>query len=331
MTDRKSKTKDFTWVPGHGPDVESVLRLTKQFQMPKQPMGEAWFMGPKRKMFAELMAITPDHWNPDLLCRPLDELASGPGCFGYRPGWTAWAHFLLAHLTTRIDGSMWTSAYEQLISAFVAHYPDENMTGPYEEFRSDVLSTVGKIPMATMNWNHGELRGSGLISSIEETPHGPFISCGGAFSAALFLNLKYLNEDKVAGWLSSVFAIRDPIWRVKLALWIEASSQILIGSGHQPCALEFEPSDGSGWEASWCLKGSSPSKDVDASQIEVPFINENRQQVFHDVLKAHLSVSALDALIAYLATLELQYPGINYICDRLSRSASAITRDYDLA
>lgn len=49
MFDRESKTQDQKWVPGSGPEVKSVLRLTKQFSMPKRPMGEAWFMGAKRR------------------------------------------------------------------------------------------------------------------------------------------------------------------------------------------------------------------------------------------------------------------------------------------
>jgi hypothetical protein len=159
-------------------------------------MGEAWFMGVKRRMFNELMTDSPDHWTPDVLRQPLYELASGPGSFGHLPEWTAWTHFLLAQLPTRIDGPSWASIYECLISAFIAHYPDERAAGPYEGFYADVLATVGRIPMSAGNWLDGGLAERGIISSIEKMPNGPCISSGGAFSAALFLHLKYLDPGR---------------------------------------------------------------------------------------------------------------------------------------
>lgn len=293
-------------------------------------MGEAWFMGTKRRMFTELMTDTPDHWTPDLLWTPLYELASGPGSFGCRPEWTSWMQFFLAQLPTRIEGPAWSSAYECLVSAFIAHFSDEQVAGPYDGFYGDVLATLGKIPMSPTNWVDGWLSGKGLISSVENTVYGPSISCGGAFSAALFLHLKYLNEHAVVDWLSSVFAIRDHIWRIKLILWLEASSFLLINSGHQPSELEDEPSDGSGWEASWCLKGSSPSRHVDASQIEIPFISERRQQILRDQVQSQLSIADLDALTACLVALDAQYPGIGQIRGRFSQSARVIARDYRL-
>lgn len=317
-------------MPGSGPDVDAVLRLTRQFRAPNQPMGEAWFMGTKRRMFNELMTNPPDHWTPDLLRQPLYELASGPGCFGYLPEWTSWTHFLLAQLPTRIDGSSWTSIYECLVSAFMAHYPDEHVAGPYEGFYSDVLATVGRVPMSAGSWPGGRLSEKGVISSIEETPNGPFISCGGAFSAALFLHLKYLGQADIGGWLSSVFAIRHYIWRIKLVLWMEAASPVLTGSG-QPSDLEFESSDGSGWEASWCLKGNSPCKDVDPTQIEIPFIDEKRREIFRGAVKASMSVADLDALNAYLGALDVRYPGMDQICGQFRRAARVIVKDYGLA
>jgi hypothetical protein len=278
-------------------------------------------------MFTELMTNAPDQWTPDLLRQPLYELASGPGCFGYRPEWTTWTHFLLAQLPTRIDGSSWASIYEHLVSAFMAHYPNELSPAPYEGFYPDVLATVGKLPMSPTNWTDGRLSEDGVISSIEKTVYGPFISGGGAFSAALFLHLKYLDQDDIIDWLASVFAIRDLIWRVKLVFWIEASSPALLGSG-QPSELAFESDHGSGWEPCWCLKGSSPSKDVDASQIEIPFIDEKRQRLFRDAVKAHMSIAEMDALDAQIRTLAMQYPDIDYVCDRLRSAAIVIARDY---
>jgi len=293
-------------------------------------MGEAWFMGAKRRMFNELMTDTPDHWSPDLLQSPLYELASGPGSFGCRPEWTTWTQFFLAQLPTRIESPSWASAYECLVSAFIAHFPDERIVGPYDAFYCDVLATLGKIPMSPINWVDGRLSGKGVISSVEKTVNGPSISCGGAFSAALFLHLKYLNEHSIVDWLSSVFAIRDHIWRIKLILWLEASSLLLINSGHQPSELDFDSSDGSGWEPSWCLKGSSPSKDVDASQIEVPFISDQRRQIFREMVQTCLSIADLDALTECLVALDVQYPGIRHTRGRLSQAARAIARDYRL-
>jgi hypothetical protein len=41
MFDKESNTKGVAWTPGSGPDLEAILRLTKQFRAPGQPMGEA--------------------------------------------------------------------------------------------------------------------------------------------------------------------------------------------------------------------------------------------------------------------------------------------------
>ncbi|HET7332494.1 MAG TPA: hypothetical protein VFJ26_16990 [Dyella sp.] len=330
MFDRKLNAKKVAWTPGCGPDVDAALRLTRYFRMPPRPMGEAWFMGAKRRMFDDLMTDTPDHWTPEVLRQPLYELASGPGCFGHLPEWTAWTHFLLAQLPTRLDGASWASIYECLISAFIAHYPDERADGPYEGFYADVLATVGRIPMSAGNWLDGELAERGIISSIEKTPNGPCISSGGAFSAALFLHLKYLDQADIGSWLPSVFAIRDYIWRIKFVLWMDASSSILLGAG-QPSDLEFDSGDGSGWEASWCLKGNSPCKDVDPSQVEVHFIGGSRQQLFRDAVKAHVTIADMDALNACLEVMDMQYPGTDQICNRFRRAASVIARDYGLA
>lgn len=140
----------------------------------------------------------------------------------------------------------------------------------------------------------------------------------------------FLDQADIGGWLPSVFAIRDYIWRIKFVLWMDASSSILLGAG-QPSDLEFDSDDGSGWEASWCLKGNSPCKDVDPSQVEIPFIGSSRQERFRDAVKAHVTIADMDALNAYLEAMDTQYPGMDQICNQFRRAASVIARDYGLA
>lgn len=330
MSLRALKQGTCLWVPGVGPDAAALRRLEERAPMPTYPMGEALFMGEERRFFNELMSESPDQWAPELIDSVLGSLASGPGCFGHLQEWTDWLHFLVPRLLARIDDWRWASVYEGMVSAFMAQYPDERSEYPYDRFLADILTTLGRIPMSASNWNDGRLVVGKVISSIEEIPHGPFISCGGALSAGLFLNLKYLDEGLASIWLASVFAIEDSIWRIKLVIWIAQSSELLLKSGQQPLVLESEASFGSGWHGCWCPQGGNPSEDVDPLQVTVPFLSDMRRQWFGDELRRHLNRATLENLDADLTELEQARPDLYVIRGQFTRASREIIQDYQL-
>jgi len=293
-------------------------------------MGEAWFMGEERRLFKELMTERPDQWSLELIEVVLQNLASGPGCFGHLQEWTDWLHFLIPLLLVRIDDRRWADTYESMVSAFIAQYPDERSAPLYKGFFSDVLATLGRIPMLASNWNDGRLADGKVISSVESTASGLFISCGGALSAGLFLNLRYLEHDHVAAWLASVFAIKDPLWQAKLVLWMARSRALLVESGRQPAALRSEHEYGSGWQESWSLKGANPSPKVDKSQVAMPFLSEVREQQFRDELRHHLNPPLLKSVDNELAELQRGDEGMYSIRVLFDAACGEIVNDYKL-
>ena len=318
------------WVAGVGPDAEALHRLEQHFRMPASPMGEAWFLGKERRLFTELMNEAPDQWPIDLIETVLHDLSSGPGCFGPLQEWTDWLHYLTPKLLPRISDWQWACVYESLISAFMAHYPDERGRYPYSGFLEDILATLGRVPMASFNWKDGCLAEDGLISPIHDSVYGLSVLCGGSFSAGIFINLKYLDEESAISWLASLFAIDDTVWRIKLVLWISKSSALLLDPGNQPDVLENEPSNGSGWSACWCLGGSKPSPEVDPSQLAVPFLSGPRLQLFRRELQRHLTCASLADLGARLEEMERSTPDLYGIRVQLDMAAGEIIRDYQL-
>lgn len=298
--------------------------------MPAKPMGEAWFMG-ERSLYTDLLDKDASRWSQEVIESAMNSLASGPGCFGPRQEWTDWLHYLTPKLLPRIEDWRWAGLYESLVTAFMAQYPDERMDYPYDSFLEDTLATLGRIPMASANWTEEQIAENGVVPPILLTPNGPFLSCGGAMSAALFLHLKYLDEQVIPAWLASVLAIKDPVWRSKLVMWVAQSKALLLESGKQPLDLKYETDGGSGWYDCWCLRGSNPAPQVDPSQVTLAFLNGARQQRFHDEFRCVMSCAALGDLDREVAALEEAQPEVCGIRVLLDQASGEVIRDYQLS
>jgi len=327
MSKKIDRRRALLWEPGVGPDTDALHRLEKHFRIPAQPMGEAWFMG-ERWLYTDLLDKDSERWPAGEIGGAVNSLASGPGCFGLRQEWTDWLHFLVPRLLARCDDWRWADIYESLVTAFMAQYPDELAEYPYEGFLDDTLATLGRVPMAAANWKDGQIAGCGVVQPIEITRNGPFLSCGGSFSAALFLNLMYLDEEQVARWLASVLAIKDPIWRIKTVMWVAQSKPLLLEVGKQPLDLKYEPDWGSGWHDCWCLHGSNPAPNVDPSQVVLPFLGVRRQDLFRSELQQRLSQASLESLDAEIAEMEQAVPEMYGIREMLDLASREIIRDY---
>src|SRR5262245_14259846 len=81
MKKLRQRMERFVWQPGVGRDPDALARLRTQFRRPPEPMGEAWFMGERRRMFHELGGDLGQISAGDLQ-KPLQEIASGTSSFG---------------------------------------------------------------------------------------------------------------------------------------------------------------------------------------------------------------------------------------------------------
>lgn len=285
----------------------------------------------ERRLFTEFLRGDARQWPVHVIGSAVTSLASGPGCFGPLNEWTEWWHFLAPRLVPLIDGGRWAGIYESLVTAFMAQYPDERDQYPYGGFLEDTLATLGRVPMSAAGWKDGALVEWGLVTSIQGTPAGPFLYCGGAMSAALFLHLKYLDPEQIPQWLASVLAIKDPIWRAKLVMWLARSRDLLLASGSQPSVLKNEPSHGSGWEDCWCLCGSNPSPTVDSTQEVVPFLSDARRQLFRTELQCLLTCASLEALRSVWAEWERVRPDLYLIGMELDQALRKVVQAYGLS
>src|SRR5262245_1783512 len=126
--------REFRWVPGRGMDAAALERLREHFPCPREPMGEAWFMGETREMYPELQGDLATLPAEDIQ-RPLAEIASGYSAFGPMDEWNEWYYYLLAQLAPRShDGTTSGSFVEILVTGFIAMYPNGVYSAPYKTF-----------------------------------------------------------------------------------------------------------------------------------------------------------------------------------------------------
>src|SRR6516162_3044560 len=101
----------FVWLPGKGIDPAALERLKIHFKRPKEPMGEAWFMGERRRLFDNLQGDLSLLSTRDLQ-EPLEEIASGTSSFGPMAEWHSWYHYLLGQALPRANECFVSSLLE---------------------------------------------------------------------------------------------------------------------------------------------------------------------------------------------------------------------------
>ncbi|PPJ40977.1 hypothetical protein C0063_13860 [Pseudoxanthomonas sp. KAs_5_3] len=218
-------------------------------------MGEAWFMGEKRRMFDSLLGDLGELSLEDLR-QPLEEIASGNACFGPMDEWTDWCRYLLAQLIPRHAERSFDSVYQNLVTAFIAVNPRE-IEEPYEGFADDVRQTLGRCLMDSSRWI-----GDRLAVSAPEDPFAGgrresfewHVACGD-FSAGMLLCAKYLDESVLDIWLDSAFTIRCPLWTTQLYSWLLAVHPLLTGTVLELAALDSDSPTNVVWLGAHVLRG----------------------------------------------------------------------------
>lgn len=285
--------KAYRWSMELGPDAAALRRMRDRFTRPKEPMGEAWFLGDERRMFPALMASPPTLWPRRELVGALEELTSGPPSFGHRREWSEWFRYLLPRAMELGDeGGIFTS-HAVLVSAVMVHCPDsDEWLDDYAGFRDDVLATLGRtlfVPQANRSCVLCSDRAPHVVAHAQEHH---LLDPGDLFSASVFLVAKYLPVELLKDWLESVVAIDDPLWRATWVAWLAEAQPLLCEAGRVPADLR-ENSFQAGWGWCWSICGSAPSPDVDPDVVRTPFLREERRARLLDGIAACTTESRL--------------------------------------
>jgi hypothetical protein len=251
----ESSITHFTWQPGIGIDAVALARLRSHFARPEKPMGEAWFMGEKRRMFDELLGDIDglSAWD---LKQVLTEIASGTSSFGPLKEWHDWYHYLLGRLLPRAHESFVSSLLESLITGFMAIYPNGIHAPPYPQFHDDVLLTLGRCMMEPSCWDGDDIEIGAFLHRSDRNPNRiwGWSWASGDFSASMFFCLKYLPPARIGEWFASVLAIPSPHWRAQVIVWLVGAHPFLSGKLAWMSQLDSGVDPWIHWEWSHCLR-----------------------------------------------------------------------------
>lgn len=186
-------------------------------------MGEAWFIGEKRRIYTELERPDIEELTHAEMDRIFWDITSGPSCFGMEDNWDDWFYYLLGYLLEK-DSCNCGVNIEYLVSA--ALVVEEYFTArPYKEYRTDLRDSLGRAILSQRLWDEQD----DPIESIHRVGNwrnGP--ECSGPISASMFLCLELLDEDQIEGWVHSILKISGTHWRANLLCWFLSAHQILF-------------------------------------------------------------------------------------------------------
>jgi len=215
--------ESYQWIPGCGPSVTSLKRMRERIKKPDEPMGEAWFMSRKRRLYSEMMEQDPLTLSSSYLGRVLEEIASGTKCFGHLEEWDQWFQFLLPALIERSHES-WV--LEDTLATFFNVF-DNGITEIYDGFRDDVITSLSLCLMKSELWfdwvdevTKMKTWRPRFLFDFGVTHGWNFQKTSAEVSISLFFCLKYLRPEEIASWVKSLVAINDPYWQAHLLVWL---------------------------------------------------------------------------------------------------------------
>lgn len=231
----------YQWIPRKGFSLDAIERMRKHFNKPENPMGEAWFIGKKRRLYTELNnKIFIKKIKPVDLSAILFEISSGTNSFGHREEWNEWFKYLLPDLIIRSQDFKYfsTMLVQDVITAFISIYW-KGIVEEYEGFRNDVINSLSLCLMNDNLWFDYNDEKTQVTS-----PRPIFLDChkdgkeqlrldwnaGQAdenFSAMMFFCLKYFKPEEIISWLKSVFLIQDIYWKGAFMIWLLGAYDIL--------------------------------------------------------------------------------------------------------
>lgn len=268
----------FTWAPGQGCDLNSLLRLKSHFpKPPPQPMGEAWFMGDERHMFNNL-SVSADCLSIAELYEAFEEITSGLSAFGYLEEWWDWYHYLLVTYLEKANQNQYKdNLIENCVSGYIACYSLATNDPPYKEFENDVLNTLGRMIMNPGNWNGSNIVIGNILHQPAQNSSDPWgwWEASSDLSSSLFFCLKHLPDRLINCWFKSVLEIPSPHWKAQLLVWLVGAHPLIAGDIRKLSKLPDNPHIG--WEGSYLLSGHYTRENFNGTQTsEVISINKRK-------------------------------------------------------
>ena len=304
----------FLWVPGCELDNEPIERLLDHAPRPKSPMGEAWFMGEKRRMYSELLGEL-DQLGAQQIQRMLIEIASGTSSFGAFDEWTDWYHYLLPRLLHRSNEHYVEYTLELLNTCFFAIYPNENdVRGPYKEFKQDALATLGQAMMDSSRWKGDHLKLDAALhrGSFAQTGYPLWRDVSGDLSSSLFFCTKYLGTEEFDAWMASILQIESPHWRAQLLTWFSDAHACLAGELTQ--ISEFKVGSTITWAASHVLNGHYTG-DYE-SITSIPFLSEETRSTKWSMITRQMRHVDFDAWLSSITKIDYLVPAVEEVFDK---------------
>lgn len=264
-------------------------------------MGEAWFIGKKRRLYPELNKTNPlEKIKAIDLSAILFEISSGTKCFGHREEWDEWFKYLLADLILHSQNFKYfkTMLVQDVITAFMSIYwngiPEE-----YEGFREDVINSLSLCLMNDDLWFSYTDEKTQLINSRAifldtfKDGRGDLKLGWNAekadenLSAMMFFCLKYLHPEEIITWSESLFSISDSYWRGALMVWLLGAFDILQEPIVVPSQVENAIPEIT-WMSSHLLGSSYGS--IDAENPPAREFNDNKDFLPSENTKVFLQV-----------------------------------------
>lgn len=336
-------TSPYFWTPGAGPDPRALQRLRALTRLPKQAMGEAWFMSEERGRFESLMHDDPRQW-PDLdLGNALFEISSGISCFGPRREWQLWCAFLLPRalelLNPAADAYRARHLHPALVTATLMNLQRPAFAHLPPQLPRDLLDTLGRAMFAPALWHDGRMREDAwCLPFTFGTIYGDMIDPAHPFAASCTLALKLLEPGQLRGWLASALAIEDPYWRAAWVAWLHAAAPMIL-DGADPGELDLDeprewnphaPSEPhlAAWENSHLLKRESEARSPDGGAPR--FIDATRREAFVAALRGLLGRGRLEQWAIALSAIE-SHPGqLDYARSQYRTAARGVLERYAL-
>ena len=302
----------FSWVPGQGVCADRLTCMKDQACKPLKPMGEAWFMGEKRKIFTELEGDVSE-LPVRLLQEILGEIGSGVHSFGHLDEWREWLDYLLPHLIPRSHERFVSWLLEDLCSAFLQIDLDNSDPKLFRHCREDVLQTLGQTLMQESNWSNGSVVLGKILHPSNNNPAKiwGWANVSGDLGASMALCLRLIEPEDIMGWVQSIFAIDCPYWRAQVLTWYIGAKPLLDGKVQFPSQFDrWTPQIG--WNWSHGIDGR-----YDQARVATSFISGANIAEFKATSEAALATADLNVWIEEILSIEALRSEVGSIIGRV--------------
>jgi hypothetical protein len=268
---------------GDKPSQDAINRFRQKFKAPKQLLVATMPQSREKVNFQELFELEPQDLSIELLQQVLTEITFDITTYDQERNAdsvlaTDWFYFLLPYLIDKGHQKVANVYFtESLIAAVIATTISFNRA-LYQDFESDLVSTIGQIVMSSFFWQNERLKFCFVDEQLEIWEVAP--ACSGPISAWIYFNIFFLKTDQINGWVQSMLDIEDPFWRANLLAWLAAAGKL-------QCREPFKiPSD---YRVFPCVTWEN----ADILQKSRIRIEEARLNTFLDAIRQYIDVERM--------------------------------------